>query len=153
PLGLMALRGRPAPGTAARRIAALLPIPAALGAYCAYVYSLSGDPLAWLSAQAQWGYSLGHAPWQLLLLMIGRIVKHGAYDYFFVSNMAPFRFFHGLSALLVLALTPAIFKRLGVPLGAYVLASVLVPLSGNALEGIGRYVAVLFPLFMLIGSA
>jgi len=27
-----------------------------------------------------------------------------------------------------------------------------VPLSGNALEGIGRYAATLFPVFMLVGS-
>ena len=84
--------------------------------------------------------------------MIGRIVKHGPYDYFLVSPMAPFRLFHGLTALMFLALTPAIFKRLGVALGVYVLASLLVPLSGNALEGVGRYASVLFPVFMLLGS-
>jgi hypothetical protein len=33
-----------------------------------------------------------------------------------------------------------------------VLASLLVPLSGNALEGIGRYTAVLFPVFMVLGG-
>ena len=27
-----------------------------------------------------------------------------------------------------------------------------IPLSGNALEGIGRYAAVLFPAFMVVGS-
>jgi hypothetical protein len=27
-----------------------------------------------------------------------------------------------------------------------------VPLTGNALEGIGRYTATLFPLFMLLGA-
>ena len=31
--------------------------------------------------------------------------------------------------------------------------SLYVPLSGNALEGIGRYAATLFPVFMLLGSA
>ena len=51
-----------------------------------------------------------------------------------------------------LALTPAIFKRLGSAMGTYVLVSLLIPLSGNALEGVGRYSAVLFPVFMLLGS-
>jgi hypothetical protein len=113
---------------------------------------LSGDPLAWLSAQAHWGYWLWHPPWEQLLKMIGRLVKYGCYDYFFVSKMAPYRLFHGVAALIFLALTPAIFKRLGAPLGAYVLVSLLVPLSGNALEGVGRYAAVLFPAFVLLGS-
>ena len=55
-------------------------------------------------------------------------------------------------ALVFLALTPAVFKRLGLAMGAYVLVSLLVPLSGSGLEGIGRYAAVLFPVFMLAGT-
>lgn len=152
PLALMALQGRPPATVLTRRLAALLPVPAALAGYCAYVYTLSGDPLAWISAQAHWGYSLGHPPWEQLLKMIGRITRYGLYDYFFVSSMAPYRLFHGVVALVFLALTPAIFKRLGGALGSYVLASLLVPLSGNALEGVGRYASVLFPAFMLVAS-
>jgi hypothetical protein len=152
PLVLMALGGRPAPRALIGRLAALLPVPLALAGYSAYVYSLSGDPLGWLSSQAHWGYSLGHPPWQQLARMIDRLVKYGFYDYFFVSPMAPFRLFHGVTALIFLALTPAIFKRLGVAMGAYVLVSLLIPLSANALEGVGRYSAVLFPAFMLVGS-
>ena len=37
-------------------------------------------------------------------------------------------------------------------MGAYVLVSLLIPLSGSALEGVGRYASVLFPAFMLLGS-
>jgi len=40
----------------------------------------------------------------------------------------------------------------GPALGAYVAVSLLLPLSGNALEGIGRYAATLFPVFMLLGQ-
>jgi Gpi18-like mannosyltransferase len=152
PLALMALGGRPAARELVRRFVALLPVPLALGGYCVYVYTLAGDPLAWLSSQAHWGYSLGHPPWQQLQKMVERLVGHGFYGYFFVSEMAPYRIFHGAVALIFLALTPAIFKRLGVAMGAYVLVSLLVPLSSNALEGVGRYAAVLFPAFMLVGS-
>jgi hypothetical protein len=59
---------------------------------------------------------------------------------------------HGVVALVFVALTPAIFARLGPALGAYVAVSLLVPLTGNALEGIGRYAATLFPAFVLLGS-
>jgi hypothetical protein len=152
PLGLMALAGRPSMAQLATRAAALLPVPGALAGYCAYVYSLSGDPLGWLNAQAHWGYSLGHPPWQQLLQLIARLFDYGLYDYFFLSPLAPFRLFHGAAAMIFLILLPGIFKRLGFALGAYVLASLLVPLSGNALEGVGRYAAVLFPAFMLLGS-
>ena len=152
PLALMAMGGRPGGRELLRRLVALASIPLALAGYCAYVYTLSGNPLAWLNAQVHWGYSLWHPPWEQLLKMIGRLVKHGSYDYFFVSNMAPYRLFHGAVALIFLALTPAVFRRLGAAMGTYVLVSLLVPLSGNALEGVGRYSAVLFPVFMLVGS-
>jgi hypothetical protein len=152
PLVCMAFGGRPSARAVATRLATLVLIPLAFAGYCGYVYTLAGHPLAWLSAQAHWGYSLWHPPWEQLLRMIERFAKYGFYDYFFVSAMAPYRLFHGAIALIFLALTPAIFKNLGVGMGAYVLSSLLVPLSGDALEGIGRYAAVLFPAFMVAGS-
>jgi hypothetical protein len=153
PLGLLAMRDAPALRTIVARATPLALLPAALAGYCAYVYSLSGDPLAWLSAQTQWGYSLGHGPWQQLLKMMNRLVEHGLYGYFFVTPLAPFRLLHGTVALLFLALVPSIFRRFGVALGSYVLVSLLVPLSSNALEGVGRYAVVLFPAFMLMATA
>jgi mannosyltransferase PIG-V len=152
PLFVMAIADRPEPREGVRRLLALSLVPLALVGYCAFVYSLSGDPLGWLTAEKQWGYSLGHPPWRLLLTMIARVVKHGWYDVFFAYKMAPFRLFHGVTALLFLALTPAVFKRLGVAMGLYVVVSLLVPLSSNELEGIGRYASVLFPVFMLAGT-
>jgi hypothetical protein len=154
PLGLLALRGLRDQSTHGSwlRVLGLWPVPASLLAYCAYVYTLSGDPLAWLNAQAHWAYSLGHAPWQQLLKMLDRFVDYGFYGYFFVTPMAPFRLLHGAIALVFLALTPAVFRRFGAPFGAYVLVSLIVPLTSNALEGVGRYAAVLFPVFMLVAS-
>ncbi len=152
PLLLMSLADRPRIRELARRWACLIPIPAALAGFSLFVYSLSGDALGWMSAQAQWGYFLWNPPWEQLLRLLGRIEKYGLYDYFFVSPMAPFHFFNGLSAILFLALVPAVFKRLGFALGAYVLCSLLLPLSSNSLVGIGRYAAVLFPVFMLLGN-
>jgi hypothetical protein len=83
--------------------------------------------------------------------MIAQLLEHGWYDSF-VAPDAPFRLFHGLTALLCLVLIPAIFKHLGLAMGTYVLVSLLVPLSASQFEGIGRYSAVLFPAFMLAGT-
>jgi hypothetical protein len=152
PLILLALRDTPGRREIASRWIQLIPVPAALAGYCAYAYVLTGDPLGWMTAQAHWGYSLGHPPWQQLLRMVGALLEYGLYDYFFTSNIAPFELLHGIPALIFLALTPAIFRRLGVAMGSYVLVSLLVPLSSNTLEGLGRYASVLFPAFMLIAS-
>ena len=152
PLALMALRSASGPREAISRLAALAPIPIAFLGYSVYVGSLAGHPMAWLTSQEQWGYSLGHPPWQQLLRLFTEIETLGLYEYFFTSEFAPFRFCHALAALFLLAMTPAVFKQLGVPLGAYVFLSIAIPLTGNALEGIGRYGAVLFPVFIVLAS-
>lgn len=152
PLLLLAVQDRSKPKDLAGRLAALLPVPAAMAGFCAFAYRLSGNPLGWLAAQAQWGYSIGHRPWQQLQTVLELVLRNGLYDYFVVSKLSPFWLFHGVVALIFLALTPAVFKRLGLAMGAYVLVSLLVPLSGSGLEGIGRYAAVLFPVFMLAGT-
>lgn len=151
PLVLAAIGGA-GPREVVRRLVALTPVPGAFVAYSLYVQSMAGHPLAWLSAQRQWGFSLGHPPWEQLLGMLARIERYGLYDYFFTSPQAAFRLFHGAAALFLLAMTPAVFQRLGAPLGLWVLVSLVVPLTGNALEGIGRYGAALFPVFMVLGA-
>lgn len=154
PLALMALELEKDPPlrTIASRLLLLLPIPLALAGYSAYTYTLSHEPLGWLSAQSAWGNSIGNPPWGLLLSVIHQLVTHGWYDYFFVAPEAPFRLFHGVTALLFLIFVPSMFRRLGIPLAAYVLVSLLVPLTARELEGLGRYASVLFPAFMMAGT-
>jgi hypothetical protein len=105
-----------------------------------------------MSAQAHWGYSIGHPPWQQLQRMMSGLFDRGAYDYLLGSQMAPFEVLHGVPALLFLAAVPSIWRRLGAAMAAYVLVSLLVPLSGNTLEGLGRYASVLFPAFMVAAT-
>jgi hypothetical protein len=152
PLGLLALSGRPRPSALARRAAAVALVPAGLGVFCAFVSRLSGDPLGWLHAQDRWGYTVGNRPWVELMRMLDGLEKQGLYGYFFSDPLAPYYFLHGMVALVFVALTPSVFTRVGPALGAYVAASLYVPLTGNALEGIGRYAATLFPAFMLLGT-
>ncbi len=152
PLGFLALSGRPRFAELARRAAAIALVPLGFGAFCAFAYRLSGDPLGWLHAQAQWGYTVGNRPWVELLRLLDGLEKHGLYGYFFSDPLAPYYFLHGMVALAFVALTPSIFTRVGPALGAYVAVSLYVPLTGNALEGIGRYAATLFPAFMLLGT-
>lgn len=152
PLLCFALRDRPGVRALAPRVAALALVPFGLGIYCVYVYTLTGDPLAWLDAQRYWHYSVGDMPWRRLLGLASTIERRGLYGFFFTSAQAPYQLIHGAVALIVLALTPAVFRRLGFTLGLYTIVSLMVPLSGSDLQGIGRYMAVVFPIFMLLGS-
>jgi len=151
PLGLLALSGRPRPGDAVRRLLALSLVPLGLGLFCWYCHGLSGDAFAWLHAQGRWGYSVGNRPWVELMRLLDGLYSHGPYGYFFSDPLACYYFLHGTVALAVLVLVPSVFVRVGPAWGAYVALSLFVPLTGNALEGIGRYAATLFPLFVLLG--
>jgi hypothetical protein len=152
PLALMALRDCPSIRVLVPRCAPLLLLPAAVAGYSAYVYSLAGDPFAWLSAQAHWHYSVGNLPWRQVVRIVSTFFGQGPYDYFFTSPAATFELLHGVTGLAAVAVTPFVFKRLGMAMGTYVLVSLLVPLSGSSPAGWGRYIAVMFPCFMLIGS-
>ena len=152
PLGLLALRDLPQLRTVAWRAAALLIVPAGLGAYCLFAFIVSGDPLAWLHAQAHWGYSIGNAPWALVQATLESIESRGLYGYLVSSQDSPFALTHALVGLAVLAITPSIFTRLGPAYGGYVAVGILIPFTGNALEGIGRYAATMFPIFIYLGA-
>jgi hypothetical protein len=152
PLVLLALAGRPGLRTLALRGAALLQVPLGLGLFCLFVQRLSGDPLGWLHAQQHWGYTLGNNPWVELMRIIDAVERLGPYGYFFGDPLAFYYLLHGLVALGFVALVPRVFSRCGLALGAYAALSLAVPLTGNALEGIGRYAATLFPVFMLLGT-
>jgi hypothetical protein len=152
PLLFYAVKDRPTTRTLATRLAAVSLVAVGLGIYCVYVYALTGHPLAWLDAQQHWEYSVGDMPWRRLLGLASAIEHRGLYDYFFTSVQAPYQLIHGSVALFVLALTPSIFSRLGAALGIYTIVSLLVPLSGSDLQGIGRYMSVVFPVFMMLGS-
>ena len=152
PLLLLALAGRPRSAEIVRRAPAIALVPLGLAAFCGFAWRLSGDPLAWLHAQARWGYTVGNRPWVELMRLLDGLERHGVYGYLFSDPLAPYYLVHGLVALAFVALTPAVFTRLGPALGAYVAVSLYVPLTGNALEGIGRYAATLFPVFMLLGT-
>jgi hypothetical protein len=153
PLGLMALAGGVRRPGFPRRAAAVALVPAGLGLFCAYAARLTGDPLAWLHAQDQWGYTVGNRPWVELMRLLDGIGTHGLHDYFFSDPLAPYYFLHGAVALTFVGLLPSVFTRVSPALGAWVAVSLYVPLTGNALEGVGRYAATLFPVFMLLGRA
>jgi hypothetical protein len=135
------------------RLAALLPVPLALGGFSWYVERLTGDPLAWLRAQTHWKYSLGHPPLNHLVRIAEGIETHGLYEFLLLSNTSAIELAYAVLAIGILMFVPAIVRALGPrtggAFGAYVALSVLVPLSGNSLVGMGRYVSVLFPVFIV----
>jgi hypothetical protein len=152
PLVIMAFGDRPTVTTALRRLSGLSVVAAGPLIYSAYVYSLTGDPFLWLRAQEHWGYSLWHLPSRHLVTIAKHVEEMGLYHYLVQGGDAPYELLYATVALGSLALVPRVVSVCGVGLAAYVVVSLLIPMSGNVLVGMGRYVSVLFPLFIALAT-
>ena len=148
PLLIVAFADRPRAAVLVRRLAALALVSLGPLAYSAYVFRLTGDPLTWLRVQEHWGYSLWHVPTQHLVTIATAVEQMGLYNYLLQGGDAPYELLYAIVAAAALALVPRVASVCGAGLAAYVLASILIPLSGSSLVGTGRYVSVLFPLFI-----
>jgi hypothetical protein len=121
------------------------------GAYCAYVYHLTGNPLEWAATLQRWGYHPGGAPWTAPAQLVQALVTH-PYRYLTTDAMAPYDTLYGVTGVLFLVAVPFVWRQLGAGYGLFMLLNLLLPLSSGVFEGVGRYCSVLFPCFIWLAS-
>ncbi len=134
-----------------RVLLALALVASGIGAYSAYIYWLTGNPLEWAATIQRWGYHPGGAPWTEPLRLLARLATH-PYEYLSGDRMAPYDLLNGGAGILFALAVPFIWWRLGAAYGLFVLASLWLPLSSGVFEGIGRYCSVLFPAFIWLAG-
>ena len=121
------------------------------GAYCAYIYTQSGNPFLWAVALQRWGYYPGGwpfaAPWHLIQMLLTH-----PYVYLATDRMAPYDTLNGVSAIGFAVAVPFVWRRLGAGYALFMLANLWLPLSSGVFEGMGRYCAVMFPCFIWLAS-
>jgi hypothetical protein len=155
PLAILAVQrafaGGRAGGLPIARLAGGLGAAAAPGVgmliFSAYLWELTGRPLAWMDAHSAWG----RVTTDVQALFGSRaefIANEGAYNYV-VSQ--PIELFNAIPALLALALVVPIVYRLGLASGVLIVLMVLPPLFRGGFLSLGRVTATLFPLFLYAG--
>lgn len=145
-----AATGAPEPALGRQRalaVAGLLLVPLGIGAYSFYIYTLSGNPLEWAAAIERWGYHPGGSPLSVFWGLGKALVLH-PYAFLAGERMAPYDSLNGLAALASVVAVPFVWVRLGAAYGLFMAANLWLPLSSGQVEGMGRYVAVMFPLFI-----
>lgn len=118
-------------------------------AYCAFVWTLSGRPFAWVQSQAAWGRrytGLG----ALALRQYELLSQRGLHEHVAAN---PFDFLNALGALFVLVSVVFVFRRLGLAYAVFVLVNMLPPLAMGGFLSAGRFSSVMFPSFIWLGSA
>jgi hypothetical protein len=144
---------RPTPRDRAAAAFALVVATLGFAGYCAYIYSLTGQPLLWATALTRWGsgYHPGGAPWAAPVDLTRQLLTH---PYVFLASqpMALYDTLYGVTALLFAASIPFVWRKFGAGYGLFMLLNLYVPLSSGAFEGLGRYCSVLFPAFIWLAS-
>jgi hypothetical protein len=128
-------------------------IPAGLLSYMVYLDGLTGDPLAFVHAEAGW-YRVSRAPWEVLITSLRDIPLSAAnHPYFQAHSLIE----NGcvLGALLLLAAgarsLPGSFTLYGFACLAALVSSPIIT-SDIPLQSISRYVLVLIPMYMVLAK-
>jgi len=126
-----------------RRVAAVLAALAPLAGtaiFSAYLYGRFGDALAWMHGQAAWGMPLlgrGPAPDPVRTAEDLRVKVSDVLVY--VGDIAAFFW----AATSILPVT----RRLGIAYGLWIAVNIFPPVAAHLFISLGRFTAVLFPLF------
>lgn len=121
------------------------------GAYCLYIYQLTGHPFEWAATLQRWGYHPGGSPWLSPLRLVRALVTH-PYLYLATDPMAVYDTLYGVTGILFVAAIPFIWRRFGAGYGLFMLLNLWLPLSSGVFEGVGRYCSVLFPCFIWLAT-
>ncbi len=123
-----------------------------VAAYSAFVYSLSGHPFEWANSMDRWNWHPGSVGgWQPLVTVVSAMVTR-PYEFITSSPQAVVDLLNASAGIAVICATPFIWRRFGPAYPALILMNLYVPLSSGALEGIGRYCAVLFPFSLCLAT-
>jgi hypothetical protein len=130
----------------AASLAVINTIPLGLLSYMLFLQEKFGDPIAFATVQKNWGRELrGPLAYigEGLDVLIHSRWRAGNVPYEILANV--------VCVLAALALAVWVWRRLGATYGLYSALAVLVPLS-SGLGSLVRFIVVIFPLFMVLGS-
>jgi Gpi18-like mannosyltransferase len=125
-------------------VAALAPIFGTV-LFSAYAFRLTGHAVVWAELQRAAWYRTYRGLDQSLFAELNLISRAGIVQY---VSAWPWRSLNVAATFMALVAVWPTGRRLGVPAGAFVFVSALVPLLSGGFESLGRYTATLFPMFV-----
>ena len=113
--------------------------------YSGFIYTLTGDPIAWREAHTAWGRSYTGFP--TLVVPLESITERGVVEY---TSAQPIETLNAMGAILACALIWPITRRLGPEYGLFMVLNVGPPLLFGGFLSMGRVTSLLFPMFMYL---
>jgi hypothetical protein len=118
-------------------------------AFSAFIYRLTGNPFMWTMQNVAWGRVYRSLD-SLVSDRFGFIATNGLYSY---ASTQTIDFFYSMAILLALAAVWPVYRRFGLPFAAFILITILPPMSAGGLLSMGRVTSALFPVFLWLGAA
>jgi hypothetical protein len=117
--------------------------------YSAFIWNLTGDPLAWEAGHAAWGRNYtGFSA--LISDRYAWLANEGVYAY---TSQVPGDLLNALGAIFVLVAAIPVARRFGLSYAVFILVNILPPMAAGGLLSIGRLSSVLFPAFIWFAMA
>jgi hypothetical protein len=117
--------------------------------FSAYLFQLTGRPLAWMDAHRAWGRVATDME-ALLADRVSFIAGQGIYSY---STTQSVEILNAVPTFLALLLVVPVVRRVGLASGVLIVVMVVPPLLRGGFLSLGRVTATLFPLFVYAGWA
>ena len=116
--------------------------------FSAFVWRLTGHPLAWEEGHAAWGRT--YSGLGVLVSQRADWLWHGGL-YAYTSGQSG-DLVNALGAIFVLATVWPVARRLGTAYAVFILINILPPLAAGGFLSAGRFSSVLFPSFVWLGE-
>jgi hypothetical protein len=120
----------------------ILLVPAGLLAYMYFLYTLTGNPLAFKDINVLWGRQLTFVLWPLIYYLKQPLLLASAWD---------FRVLNFTALMVAIGAVVLLIKWRWWSMACFTLCSLFVMLSSGVLQSQARYVMVLFPVFIVLG--
>ena len=137
-------------GLTARALAAAAMPGIGLLIYAAFIWRLTGDPLAWARGHEAWGRN--YQPFSHVVANQYSFISHGGLNAYMAQG-GGYDVLNMFAALLVLAAVWPVARRFGMAYGALLLVVLLPPIANGGWLSVGRFSSVLFPVFMWLAGA
>ena len=127
-----------------KELLSLLLVPVGLVCFMIYLYTITGNPLAFKDVLAAWGRSTGI----FVVTLLGYLR-----DPWLIAVPWDFRLVNFMGAAVALFCGAWLLKWRQWTLGVYTLLGVIAPLSSLVLQSQARYAMVLFPMYLVLATA
>lgn len=117
--------------------------------FSGFIYKLTGNPFMWTQQNIAWGRVYRGLD-VIVSDRVDYIAANGLYNY---ASTQTIDLFYATAVVLALVAVWPVYRRFGPALAAFIVITILPPMSAGGMLSMGRVTSVLFPVFLWMGAS